>query len=106
PSQFMENWCYHRPTIDRISAHYQTGATLPQDIYERLCEARYFGAGYQMLRQIHFGLVDLRLHHAYDPSVSPFDLDRKIAEKTHVIRPSEGSKMLCGFSHIFDGGYA
>jgi oligopeptidase A len=32
PSQFMENWCYHRPTIDKLARHYQTGARLPDDL--------------------------------------------------------------------------
>ena len=21
PSQFMENWCYHRPTVDQVCVH-------------------------------------------------------------------------------------
>ena len=25
----MENWCYHKPTIDKLSGHYQTGEPLP-----------------------------------------------------------------------------
>ncbi len=44
PSQFMENWCYHRPTIRGLSGHYQTGeplltscstSSLPRETFER-----------------------------------------------------------------------
>src|SRR5262249_57105001 len=29
PSQFMENWCYHRETLLGLTGHVQTGAHLP-----------------------------------------------------------------------------
>lgn len=29
PSQFMENWCYDKPTVDGFARHYQTGEPLP-----------------------------------------------------------------------------
>eukprot|EP00959_Pyramimonas_sp_CCMP1952_P449274 9407190-Pyramimonas_sp.AAC.1 len=40
PSQFMENWCYHRPTIDGIAKHYQTGASLPDALYQKIVKVR------------------------------------------------------------------
>jgi oligopeptidase A len=30
PSQFMENWCYHRPTLLSLGQHYETGEPLPE----------------------------------------------------------------------------
>ena len=37
PSQFMENWCYHRPTLMGLSSHYETGAPLPEELFEKIC---------------------------------------------------------------------
>jgi len=31
PSQFMENWCYHRETLMGMSAHVETGEPLPRN---------------------------------------------------------------------------
>ncbi|MBC7820017.1 MAG: M3 family metallopeptidase, partial [Planctomycetaceae bacterium] len=82
PSQFMENWCYHRPTIRGLSGHYQTGEPLPDELFDKLTAARNFRAASMMLRQLHFGMTDIYLHHQFDPSSgeSPFDVQRRMAE--------------------------
>ena len=108
PSQFMENWCYHRPTINGLSAHCQTGEPLPDELFNKLVAARNFRAASQMLRQLLFGMTDIYLHHQFDPSSSetPFDVQRRMAEKTSVMPPLPEDRMLCAFSHIFSGGYS
>ncbi|MEX0701216.1 MAG: M3 family metallopeptidase [Planctomycetales bacterium] len=68
PSQFMENWCYHRPTLMGMTAHYETGEPLPEDLFEKLCRARTFRSGSMMLRQLRFGMTDMELHHRFDPT--------------------------------------
>lgn len=108
PSQFMENWCYHRPTIRGLSGHYQSSEPLPDELFDKLTAARNFRAASMMLRQLHFGMTDMYLHHQFDPSSneSPFDVQRRMAEKTSVLPPLPEDRMLCAFSHIFSGGYA
>ena len=108
PSQFMENWCYHRPTLRGLSGHVDTGLPLPDAIFDKIAAARTFRAGSDMLRQILFGLVDLALHDAFDPRgpQSVLDLHRAIATKTSALPVEPDDRFLCGFSHIFGGGYA
>jgi oligopeptidase A len=108
PSQFMENWCYHRETLLGLSGHVETGAKLPDALYEKLCAARTFRAGSFMLRQLYFGLTDLALHHGFDPDGdrSAFDVQRQIAEKASPLPPVAEDRFLCSFAHIFAGGYA
>ena len=108
PSQFMENWCYHRETLLGMSGHVETGAPLPEDLYEKLCAARHYRAGSLMLRQLSFSLIDLALHHGYDPHgpESAFDLQRRLAPLTSVMPPLPEDRFLCSFGHIFAGGYA
>lgn len=108
PSQFMENWCYHRATLLGIAKHYQTGETLSEEIYEKLLAARTFRAASLTLRQIHFASVDLELHSKYLPGSeeSIFDVNRRVAERTQVIPVIPEDKMLCSFQHIFAGGYS
>ena len=104
PSQFMENWCYHRKTVMGFAKHYQTGEPLPEELFKKLVAARTYRAGTMMLRQVHFALTDLELHTNFDASKETvFDVDRRIAQKTMVMPPYEGDRFLCGFGHIFAG---
>lgn len=108
PSQFMENWCYHRPTLLSLGKHYQTGEPLPEHYYQKLLAARTYMSGSAMLRQIHFSWVDLELHHRYQPNgnETPQQVRQRIAEKTTVLPPLPEDSFLCAFGHIFSGGYA
>jgi oligopeptidase A len=108
PSQFMENWCYHRDTLMGLSAHVDTGAPLPQALYDKLCAARNYRSGSLMLRQLYFAFMDLELHARFDPNGSDtiFDVQRRIAAKTTPLPPLPEDRFLCSFGHIFAGGYA
>ncbi|TKY69988.1 Organellar oligopeptidase A [Spatholobus suberectus] len=108
PSQFMENWCYHRETLMGIAKHFETGESLPEEVYLKLVAARTFRAGSLSLRQLRFATVDLELHTKYVPGgpESIYDVDRRVSEKTQVIPPLPEDRFLCSFSHIFAGGYA
>lgn len=108
PSQFMENWCYHRETLLGMAKHYETGETLPEHYYQKLLAARNYMSGSAMLRQLHFGIVDLELHHRYQPggNESVNDVRNRIAKTTTVLPPLPEDAFLCSFGHIFAGGYA
>ncbi len=108
PSQFMENWCYQRETVRAMSAHFETAEPLPDGLFEKLSAARTYRAGSDMLRQLHFACLDMELHHNHRPDgdTSPFELQRRVAERTSVMAPLEEDRFLCSFSHIFAGGYA
>tara|TARA_R110002072_G_scaffold145460_1_gene291909 strand:- start:43482 stop:45626 length:2145 start_codon:yes stop_codon:yes gene_type:complete len=113
PSQFMENWCYHRPTVASISGHYETGEPLPDELFEKLKASRTFRAGSTTLRQLTFGITDMLLHGGFAPpqdgdtsGETVFDVQSKVVEKTSVLPMLKEDRMLCSFSHIFSGGYA
>jgi oligopeptidase A len=108
PSQFMENWCYDRATLMGMARHWQNGEALPEAEYRKLLAARTFMGGSATLRQVHFALVDLKLHSQWQPGSgqSPEALRRQIAESTTVLAPIDEDAFLCSFGHIFAGGYA
>ncbi|MGB7519859.1 MAG: M3 family metallopeptidase, partial [Spirulinaceae cyanobacterium] len=108
PSQFMENWCYHRPTLFGMAKHYETGETLPEHYYEKLKAAKNYRSGTAMLRQLHFSLLDLELHHRYEhqSQETPQDIRNHVAQTTTVLPPLPEDSFLCAFGHIFAGGYA
>jgi oligopeptidase A len=108
PSQFMENWCYDRPTLMGMAKHYETGEPLPEHYYQKLLAARHYMSGSGMLRQLHFSSVDLELHHRYVPGgdETPADVRSRIAKTTTILPPLPEDAFLCAFGHIFAGGYA
>ncbi|MGC9527700.1 MAG: M3 family metallopeptidase [Limnospira sp.] len=108
PSQFMENWCYDRATLFGMARHYETGEPLPEHYYQKLLAARTYMSGTATLRQLHFGFVDLELHHRYQPGGKETvnELRNRIAAKTTVLKPLPEDSFLCAFTHIFSGGYA
>ena len=108
PSQFMENWCYDRPTLFGMAKHYQTGETLPEEYYQKLLAAKNYMSGSAMLRQLHFGLLDMELHSNYQPggAETPNQVRDRLAKTTSVLQPIPEDNFLCAFGHIFAGGYA
>ena len=108
PSQFMENWCYDYPTLMGMARHYETGEPLPEEYYHKLLAARNYMKGTAMLRQLHFGALDLELHHRYQPGGKETvkDVRNRLAKTTTVLPPLPEDAFLCAFGHIFAGGYA
>ena len=107
PSQFMENWCYHRPTLLSFARHYQSGAPLPAELFDKISAARTYRAGSAFLRQLYFATLDLELHHRFDPGRDQVTgVQQRVAADNTVLAPLTEDRFLCGFSHIFAGGYA
>ncbi|PLZ98073.1 peptidase M3 [Fischerella thermalis CCMEE 5268] len=108
PSQFMENWCYDRATLFGMARHYATGEPLPEHYYQKLLAAKNYMSGSATLRQVHFSLLDIELHHRYRPGgdETPKQVRDRIATTTTVIPPLPEDAFLCAFAHIFAGGYA
>ncbi|MFO0749013.1 MAG: M3 family metallopeptidase [Myxococcota bacterium] len=108
PSQFMENWLRHRPTLTSFARHWQTGQAIPEELAQRVLAATTFRAGSGFLRQLYFARLDMALHHDFDPAgqVVIWDLQRRVAADNTVLPLLPEDRFLCSFSHLFAGGYA
>ena len=62
PSQILENWCYEREALELFAKHYITGEVLPMKYIEKIKESASFHEGMKTLRQISFGLLDMKWH--------------------------------------------
>ncbi len=108
PSQFMENFCWEWEVLQHMTAHADTGAPLPRDLYEKMIAAKNFQSGLQMLRQVEFSLFDMHLHFDHDPNgaASVADVLAEVRHRVAVIVPPSFNRFENSFSHIFAGGYA
>ncbi|MCF6807403.1 M3 family metallopeptidase [Thiotrichales bacterium 19S9-12] len=110
PSQFMENYTWHKDGLKRITEHYQTGESLPEALFDKLVASRYFQSAMQMLRQLEFAIFDFKLHleykkHQDDPNYV-LDLLDQVRQEVAVVMPPKYHRFTHSFSHIFAGGYA
>ena len=103
PSQYMEFYCYEKSVIENISAHWQTGETLPENLYQKIVTSKNFQSGLQMLRQCEFSLWDIHTHMSNDDTNIVL---AKVRERTSLIPIIDENRFLNAFSHIFAGGYA
>ncbi|NDE14876.1 M3 family peptidase [bacterium] len=108
PSQFMENWLFHVPTLKSLARHYQTGETLPGHYIQKILAARTYRSGSMIIRQLQFAFTDLELHEEFDPAgkETAFDVQNRHMTRAGVMAPHPENKFLCSFSHIFAGGYS
>ncbi len=108
PSQFLENWCWERESIDMISGHYETGEKLPDELLERMRNARNFQSAMQLVRQLEFAMFDMQLH-IQSTATESADIQatlNKVREKVAVVPTPSFNRFQHGFSHIFSGGYS
>lgn len=110
PSQFMENYTWDKEGLKRLAKHYQTGETLPDELFGKLVLSRHFHSAMQMVRQLEFALFDFRLHLEYKKNKENknyvLDMLNDVREKVAVIMPPAYHRFTHSFSHIFAGGYA
>jgi oligopeptidase A len=108
PSQFMENFCWEWDVLRHMTAHVETGAQLPRELFDKMVAAKNFQAGMQTVRQIEFSLFDMRLHGEFDPNgaLTALDLIEQVRDEVAVVRPPKWNRFPNSFSHIFAGGYA
>jgi oligopeptidase A len=89
-----------------MTAHVETGASLPRALFDKMLAARNFQSGLQTLRQIEFSLFDMLLHSAHDPAQDFMPLLEEVRREVAVVSSPPWSRTPHTFSHIFAGGYA
>ena len=106
PSQFLENFCYEPEFLKTFAKHYKTGETLPDEKIDKIAASKNFLEGYQTLRQIGFGLLDMAYHSKNEKinDIKTFEVQETNATNLYPSNPE--TAMSTSFSHIFQGGYS
>ncbi|MBK9168630.1 MAG: M3 family metallopeptidase [Bryobacterales bacterium] len=103
PSQIMENWCWERESLDLFARHYETGETIPQDLFERMKRARTYRAANAQMRQLGFGVIDLALHREYDAARDGglVAYSRRLLQQFSPAALPDDHSMVTAFTHLF-----
>jgi peptidyl-dipeptidase Dcp len=108
PSQFLENFCYEPEFLKTFAKHYKTGDILSDEKIEKIEHSKNFMEGYQTMRQIGFGLLDMNYHakvaELENKTVKEFEDEYTKATQLYPANPE--TAMSPSFSHIFQGGYS
>ena len=107
PSQFMENYCWEWNVVEGMTAHVDTGTTLPRELFDKMLAAKNFQSGMMAVRQIEFSLFDMLIHSDLDPKsgLTVMDVLKDVRKEVAVLIPPEWHRFPNSFSHIFGGGY-
>ena len=107
PSQILENWCYEKEALELFAKHYKTGEVLPMKYIEKIKESASFHEGMQTLRQLSFGLLDMKWHGTNPEEIETIKaFENNAFTHTKLYPDVPENCMSTAFSHIFQGGYA
>ncbi|STD59196.1 M3 family metallopeptidase [Empedobacter falsenii] len=107
PSQFYENFCYEPEALKLFAKHYQTGEIIPQELIEKVKASSSFMEGYQTVRQLSFGLLDMAYHANDLAEINDLQqFEKETFKQTELYPEIDKNMMSTSFSHIFQGGYS
>jgi oligopeptidase A len=103
PSQIMENWCWEREALDLFARHFETGAPIPEELFQKLIRAKNFRSANTQMRQLGFGIVDLKLHTEYsaERDGDVIQYSRAIVQRFHPAPLPDDYAMIASFTHLF-----
>ena len=104
PSQMLENWCWQKSVLERLSKHYKTGDSLPDEMLQSMIKAKHVNVAFSSLRQIYLSRLDLTIH-GLDPPKDAAGLQALVDElrpKITLIDNPPGNNMLRTFGHLMN----
>ncbi|MFD2530251.1 M3 family metallopeptidase [Polaribacter marinaquae] len=107
PSQVLENWCYEKEALELFARHYETDEVIPMKYVEKIKESASFHEGMQTLRQLSFGLLDMKWHSENPSEINSVkEFENDAFSNTKLYPDVKENAMSTAFSHIFQGGYS
>jgi len=107
PSQLLENWCYEKEALNLFAKHFETNEVIPMDFIDKIKKTANFLEGLQTLRQLSFGMLDMKWH-ANNPNAitNVKEFESEAFKNTQLFPEVTENCMSTSFSHIFQGGYS
>jgi len=104
PSQMLEEFFHDYGVLTTFAHHYQSGAVLPRELYERMNRADTYGRASGQQRQLMYAAVSLDLH-TLAPATLDFDgTYRRDFERYNTFAFVPGDHLWASFTHL--NGYS
>jgi peptidyl-dipeptidase Dcp len=107
PSQIMENWALEPEVLKVYAKHYKTGDTIPQELVDKIRNARLFNQGFATTEYLAASYLDMDWHTIEDETpLDPIEFEKKSLGRIGLIPEIIVRYRSPYFRHIFAGGYA
>jgi thimet oligopeptidase len=104
PSQMLEEFFHDYGVLASFAQHYQSGAVLPRELFERMIRADTYGRAIGEQRQLMYAAVSLD-YHTLPPATLDFDaVFRRNFERFSTDAFVPGDHMWASFTHL--NGYS
>ncbi|QEU60306.1 Prd1 [Kluyveromyces lactis] len=108
PSQMLEFWTWNKKELKSLSKHYQTEEKIPDSLLDSLVRTKHINGALFALRQLHFGLFDMKVHTTKDISkLNVTELWNSLREEICLIDNGDiQTKGFNSFGHIMSDSYS
>jgi peptidyl-dipeptidase Dcp len=108
PSQVMENWAMDPDVLKTYAFHYKTGEPIPQELINKLYNARLFNQGFETVEYLAASFLDMDWHMLKDTvEVDAAEFEKRSLANIGLVPEIESRYQSTNFGHIFSsGGYS
>lgn len=100
PSQMLEEWLYDPVILKKVSSHYKTGKSLPDDVIGTILELKKYDSGSFVRRQAMLSFISLNIYkdgENKDPHAIILELRKTLQPR---IALNEDDHMYASFGHL------
>ncbi len=106
PSQMLEQWLWDKNILKKVSRHYQTGESLPDDIIDSIVELKTFTSGSFVQRQGYLAMLSLDYHKEGEQK-DLYAIMKQLHEKLRPLMAfAPEDHFYTSWGHIASSGYA
>ncbi|MFC1538457.1 M3 family metallopeptidase [Candidatus Latescibacterota bacterium] len=102
PSQIMENWAKEPAVLKTYAVHYETGEPIPQELIDKMENAKKFNQGFRTVRSLASCFLDMEWHTLTDTTEQDAaKFEKESMDKIGLIPEIDPIHHSTNFRHIF-----
>ena len=102
PSQMLEEWLWNKDILKKVSGHYETGESLPDDMIDTIISLKDLTSGYWVLRQAFLSSFALACFEAAETEKDPYVILKTLHQDimSPIIAYSPDNHFYTSFGHL------